>query len=913
MRMPPRQFVGLAAILMSASGAFGSPGQAQAAPADVTSASRFESAAGGDPEGERSGFTEDDELILEIRTREFVLSEGILAYHRNGRVYVPLGDMARTLDLAISVDGDAGQAAGWFLKEDRKFRLDVQGAVVVSGGRTLSLAARDTVIHQGEIYVDATLLGQWFPLDLEVDTANLIARLKTREPFPFESRAARRRIAARMGLGRDGQINREREPTPYRLFTPPSFDLAARAAYGSEQTDPFEYHLRASGDLLFMNSSLFLRGSRADAVSDVRLVLERKDPYAGLPLGATHIAVGDTYSSGLPMGLRSEPGRGVFVGNAPLGSSSVFSKIDVRGDIGLGHEVELFRNDVLIATERESDGLYHFTDVPLVFGRNDLRLVFHGPRGERREEMRTVQIGDGRLPAGELRFSASAVQRRRELVDARSQSLAHRSDDYGWLAALHGEYGLNNRVTLGLGAGAVVRDGEVRGLALAGVRTGIAGVALAADGSVASGGGVAAQLGIAGAVFGASYALNHAEYAGGFVDENRRDPEGLYRRATELRLDRAFAYKQPGSDATGVLSASLVAAFDERTDGRRGTNALFRTGTAFGPLLLAHTFDYAAEDGPALSRSRLFGALEASGVVRGTGLRARLEYDPMSDGRVQAIALAVDRRIGESMRARVGVSHAFAADGGTALDFAVSREFRTFDLALDGRYDTTTGVTLGLRFSTSLGWSPTTRSWFQAPPGLARSGILEAVVFRDRNGDGVRQPDEALVADAMVSSGGRSASTNRDGVARLTGLGEAKPATIGMSGGLLDDPFAAPARAPFEVTPRPGRVHVAALPIVVTGEVEGRAHMVTKAGARGLAGLTLRLVDSDGKQSGSTRTEYDGFYVFERVRPGRYRLEIDPDDARRLAVKSAPVEVTIGPGGGLTAGLDLTVTSAAPA
>ena len=48
-------------------------------------------------------------------------------------------------------------------------------------------------------------------------------------------------------------------------------------------------------------------------------------------------------------------------------------------------------------------------------------------------------------------------------------------------------------------------------------------------------------------------------------------------------------------------------------------------------------------------------------------------------------------------------------------------------------------------------------------------------------------------------------------------------------------------------------------------------------------------VEEGGKIAGVVRTEHDGYFFFERVTPGRYRLSIDPEQARRL--KLCPLEV----------------------
>ena len=57
--------------------------------------------------------------------------------------------------------------------------------------------------------------------------------------------------------------------------------------------------------------------------------------------------------------------------------------------------------------------------------------------------------------------------------------------------------------------------------------------------------------------------------------------------------------------------------------------------------------------------------------------------------------------------------------------------------------------------------------------------------------------------------------------------------------------------------------------------------------------MRFALVDERGEELASA-TEFDGRAVFESVRPGRYRLRLDPDQAERLRMKlREPVELEV--------------------
>ena len=109
----------------------------------------------------------------------------------------------------------------------------------------------------------------------------------------------------------------------------------------------------------------------------------------------------------------------------------------------------------------------------------------------------------------------------------------------------------------------------------------------------------------------------------------------------------------------------------------------------------------------------------------------------------------------------------------------------------------------------------------------------------------------------------------------------------------LPDPFLTPRGRGVVVTPRPGVAAVVELAVAPTGEVEGVLH-----GPEGtpLAGAGLELVDASGQAVARAMTEYDGFFLFDRVVYGRYRLQLSPEAQAALGVApDLATQVELGP------------------
>jgi len=82
-----------------------------------------------------------------------------------------------------------------------------------------------------------------------------------------------------------------------------------------------------------------------------------------------------------------------------------FDRITLDGDLPIGWEVELYRNEVLLDFRVDQiSGRYSFQNVPLLFGNNILRLAFYGPQGQVREELKQIRVGPEQIKPGEHRY-----------------------------------------------------------------------------------------------------------------------------------------------------------------------------------------------------------------------------------------------------------------------------------------------------------------------------------------------------------------------------------------------------------------------------------------------------------------------------------------------------------------------------
>jgi hypothetical protein len=209
-----------------------------------------------------------------------------------------------------------------------------------------------------------------------------------------------------------------------------------------------------------------------------------------------------------------------------------------------------------------------------------------------------------------------------------------------------------------------------------------------------------------------------------------------------------------------------------------------------------------------------------------------------------------------------------------------------FAAAVTGEAATDGSLALGLNLSFSL--DPRHGFNLSRRP-LAQAGIVEATVYRDLNGNGMRDPSEPPEKGAMVTTGAQQSDrkTGPDGSVLIGGLTAYTPVAVGLDLSTLSDPMLAPRQALQVVVPRPGIPAQVSIGLVGGGDIEGT---VVKSGGLGFEGLALELVDHSGKVVATVQSDFDGFFLIERVPYGRYSLRLAAASAEAAHVQSGLIQ-----------------------
>lgn len=842
-----------------------------------------------------------DLLLLEVRLNQSVLSGAIPAYDVGEHTLLPLGELTWLLTIAIQTRPGEGTASGFILSEDRGFSLNLDNATVTRAGVTETFDPALVLVEPDDLYVAKSLLEHWLPLRLEIDRSSLSLRVHPLEVLPLQARLRRERLGERAGTrGGYQDPGYPHHEQPHRLLSMPFIDqtLATelRRKDGNTQTD-VRYTAFLTGDLLGMESSLYFSRRKQDPTHDVRATLGRHDPGGNLlgPLHASSFSVGSLSAPRVENITGSTSGEGVMLSNRPLTRPTSFDRQTFEGDLLPGWDVELYYNDALIDFQQaDAEGRYRFEDQPLSYGRNDFRLVFNGPLGQRRVEQFSFSLDQSMVRPGEFQYSVTE----------------HRDDNGQPRSVAQFDLGLARALSLSAGfvrapAGDAGQQDVEEQYTNLGLRTFWQSMSISGDFVQAQGGGSLAELGL------------QTRFSGVAVDASRtqlnrfnsdvfpasNDP---IRTRDELRLSGAIP-----TGSRSRLPVAVEATRDELESGMVNTAVSARISAYLYSTALTNTLRWRSFG----DLENASGSLQASRRVRNTSLRGEVNYTLGSEREVSSLALSADHYLTDGYRLTAGVVHNFVAPE-TRYAAGFTKSLGRYGLGVNASYLDTDEITLGLQLFIAMGRDPRRSDWLMDARPMANSGAASVRMFLDDNNSGVMDAgEEPLEGIGFTVNGGRHrARTDAAGIAHIDHLPTKQYVDIGVDSSTLIDPQWAPKIEGVRMVPRPGGVARLEFPVHMTTEIDGTVYLLEEGGERGIGDLKLELINSQDEVVAETTSSWDGFYIIPDVAVGEeYWLRVSPSQLKRLGLTDTGFRVVTVPGGGdFISGIGVLIAPSSP-
>ncbi len=573
---------------------------------------------------------------------------------------------------------------------------------------------------------------------------------------------------------------------------------------------------------------------------------------------------------------QSTVGRGGFVTNRPVDRPDSFDRTSFRGELPNGWDAELYRNGQLLAfAENRTDGRYEFIDVPLLYGQNRFEVVLYGPQGQVRRDAKVIPVGLDSIPPRKTYYWAGIHEAGKDLIKLNGFTPLRQA---GWRGGFGLERGLNAKTSVAASLFSLQIDNIRHNYLEGSVRRAVGPTLVELSASSNFDGGTAFRGQLIGEL-GKTYITAESIWAqGGFIsDQVERSVNGRHR----ISLDHNFKLGDK------IVPFHIDAQYETRDSGFDELDVTGRVSLNLRRLSLTGELNWEkrfSDFGPD-PPDRLSARLQASGRIGRVRLRGEASYRIAPEKRFERVNFTGEWRAGERSDWRVELGYDAELDRGR-MGVGIIRRFDKFSLTATAEGATDGSVAAGLNLSFSLGPDPRNGKFRFSSNKLASSGQAMAIVYRDQNRDGIRQPNEPLEENVELTAGQSTALTPTDvrGRSIIDNLQPFRPVLIGVDASSLADPYVQPSLSGVVITPRPGIATTVELPLVSAGEVEGT---LVKPGGGSLPGVGLELLDEEGRVIRETRTEFDGFFLFDGVPYGNYRLRIEKLSAQALRVSPA--------------------------
>jgi hypothetical protein len=818
------------------------------------------------PVGARWAANPDEQYLLDVKLHQYRLGDGVRAYNTPEGTCVVFGDFLTTLDVPMKIDLSAKKASGWAFKESNTISIDAGAGKVDYAGKSEKLAPTDIRETPEGWCVDTAALSRWFGIGVKPLTSGSVLVLETEAKLPVELALEREKRAASLHKASFDLASLPQVRLPYRMWRAPALDFVVSAGMTYRADTGMKVDRRtsvyAAGEIATLSYDAQIATNEKGVPSSLRLRAYRSDPDGDLlgPLHATHFGFGDVAGMATRLSGSATSGRGAVVTNRPVVSPTSFDRTHFEGDLPAGWDAELYRNGELLAfAHGDARQRYVFDDVQLMYGENQISIVLYGPQGQVRTRDEVINVGQDNVPPGKTWYWAGVNQPGRDLVSLGGDAISPLEPKMQ--ATLSVEHGLDERTSVGVLAQTMLLQDERVTFVEGSVRRSIGSALVEVGLSKESSGGTAARAQLLAKlgslnVSAEAVVANNFHLQGGPATTQR---EGRLALDTPVRLGRT------------VIPAHVDVHYLGRPDGSSQIDAAARLAATIDRFNLAaqvrYTQQYLAKGpappadvvadligtgriGPVRVRGTTTFEVNGKSRFRGAELTG---YWSASDNVDWEGTLAYD---GPLHRARARISHINRFDG--------------LALAITGEAATDGSVAVGFNLNFSL--DPAYGFDLSRQP-LASAGSLRARVYRDLNDNGVADPGEPLEKGAIITAGHTVAKdpTDAKGMVMVAGLATFTPITVGIDRSSLGDPMLAPKKALQVVVPRPGVPAQVDIGLVSSGDIEGA---IVKNGGLGFEGVDLELLDSTGAVVGTARTDYDGYFLFDGVPYGTYRVRI---------------------------------------
>jgi hypothetical protein len=827
-----------------------------------------------------------EELILAVNLDSSDIGEVFAIVQDNG-LFIELDSFIQVLDFPIVKQNS--QYIGWYIREEFVFNLqfgDISSeTAVIYDDRETILNTKQFKVIDSIPFIHTNLIQEIFKITSYLDASAQQLVITPSITLPLQERLRRRDKRAQNrraeNIARYPELFRG-----YEILSPQTFDLSANILY-SENTDKLQgnYSVLGRREIAYANTRFFFSGTENEAVANARINFSKRNINSPVMdwLGIERLEFGDV--TPVATGITSTGGQaaGLSFTNIQRTKASNQQNISIAGEVLAGWDVELYRNDVLVGQLFDHQtGRYEFNDVQLFVGENQFEIVKYGPQGEIERESLSRYLAQDRQISNKWNYSASLTKPNSSLLGV--DNLPDNPDVNDLSLALSTSKSITNTTAIRLGFVSDIFDGRsdnTYNIGIDGRFTDRTFFNINAQDNVVN---QSAGFGLRTSLFGhqanisATSIRNKAtaistETRSNVVNIENRGFVGLSNQTRLSYQNSVLLANNPSTDSIrvrniiglqsplGRLNHTLV--YNDIRSSNEDTNNQNENSSTIGSVSYSNRFWL------------IFARLNASYTIDDSeedisGISAYsidLSYKHNQDLSFNYEANYQKRRDLFSQRLNINWLHKASI---------ISANLSHSDLL---------GFGAGITARISMGGEPFNTDVFYQNRSLTYNGTIIVRVFLDENMNGSYDIGEEFIENAKVLAEQNYASefTDKKGIAIINQLGTIAATDITVDASETDNPFLKPLIEGVSIRPREGFIDKLDFPMVETSEIEGTIYSVDD-NHKATAYLDVNLINEKGEIVQTVKSEYDGYFFFSDIKPGKYRLTLSESllAARRL-------------------------------
>lgn len=855
--------------------------------------------------------TEPQDIILSLSRKGGSLKPTtILGIQKGIDVYLPLKQLSDILRFDTQLDLDNQVASGFAGNEQKTFSLNLNTNVARIAGRNFSLGA-DSVILQdfgaglGDFYVREDIINELLDLRFDVEFSSMTLNLNSPRLLPIEleeQRRQRQENLLRSAQGDDqNELSREQFiPNDYELLGKPALNLSNQLELSNSGGGKIRnvFSVRGASDLLKTSADYSGRILSEDEdrldIGNLRLRLQRRaDAGHELPFGVKRAEAGDI-STALPNLVRlTANGAGLKFSNKKLDRPQTFDTIVVEGASEPGWDVEVYNgNQLLDFSTVDNHGEYRFEDVQLTFGKNKIKTILYGPQGQLEERIENYNITNVLLPSGEVEYNVSLLDANEDFIPFLNEGTNERTTD-GFLFTGTAKFGLNESISPFVTATSTnSQEGRKKYVS--------AGADFSALGGIARVEGYK-ELG-AGTALDARYSTNFAgirlnarsSFFNDFESEEAQFGNTRQTREYELRSSKSI----PSSLGNFSVGADVRHTDFADDSSRRfaGTDLSY----ANQKTRLTHSTNTTWEDGRHQNSGGLAGLTYKLSDT--WNMRSTLDYEIFPEKELRTARFQARYTDLDKFTSSFNVNRNLQNDN-TVFSLNADYDFDTYLAGIGLDWDMDEGLQALLRTNMSLGPFGENDTYIASSESLLGRSKLETQIFKDEDGDGVFSENDQAIADAKININRQTKGpTNEDGYYTTDSPGRIGLASISVDEKSLDDEYLMAGGDRYTTIIRPVSKTVVNIPLVASGAIDGNIYFTN---GNPSPTVSVELVNEKGQIIEETSTDFNGYYSFQRIRPGNYTIQTRKSNR----YTSAPVTASVSNDQPFVFGIDLQIAA----